>query len=80
VIGVSVDDEGWKVVKPFLKSFPESYTMAVGDAAISRNYGIANMPNTFVIDRQGRIAAAYRAGLVNKDDIEVHIRQLLAGD
>ncbi len=35
------------------------------------------MPNTFLIDREGRIAAAYRAGLVSATDLEAHIASLL---
>ena len=31
------------------------------------------MPDTFLIDRKGRIAAAY-AGLVDKDDVEANIK------
>ncbi len=41
-------------------------------------YGTQNMPDTFLIDRRGRVAAAYIAGLVDKDDAETNINALLS--
>jgi cytochrome c biogenesis protein CcmG/thiol:disulfide interchange protein DsbE len=78
VLGVSMDDGGWKVLKPFLAEHKPSYRMALGDAAMARSFGIENLPDTFLIDRQGRIAAAYIATLVDRDNVEGNIRALLA--
>jgi len=36
------------------------------------------MPDTFLIDREGRVAAAYLAGLVDKDDVEANIKAILS--
>jgi hypothetical protein len=36
------------------------------------------MPNSFLIDQQGRIAAAYKAALVNREDVEAHLKELLS--
>jgi hypothetical protein len=36
------------------------------------------MPDTYLIDRQGRVAAAYLTGLMDRDDVEVNIKALLA--
>lgn len=77
VVGVSLDDEGWKVVKPFMKSANIPYTIVLGDQATAKEYGIVNMPDTFLIDRNGRIAAKY-AGLVSRDDVEANLRKMLA--
>jgi peroxiredoxin len=78
VVGVSVDEGGWKVVKPFLAQATVPYRMLLADDPTSRRYGITNLPDTFLLDRQGRIAAAYRAGLVEKDDVEANIKTILA--
>jgi peroxiredoxin len=78
VIGVSLDDGGWQVLKPFLAEHHVPYTMLLGNDAMARQYGIETMPDTFLIDRQGKVAAAYIAGLVNRDDIEANIKALLA--
>lgn len=77
VVGVSLDDEGWKVVKPFIQTADVPYTIVLGDQATTKEYGIVNMPDTFLIDRHGRIAAKY-AGLVSREDVEANLRKMLA--
>lgn len=78
VVGVSVDEEGWKVVKPYLESAKVPYEMVLVNQPTMHRYGIENMPNTFLIDRQGRVAATYKAALVSPEDAEAHIRRLLS--
>jgi len=70
VVGVSLDEGGWDVLKPFLTKAHVPYRMLLGDDSTAQRYGIQNMPDTFLIDRQGRVAAAYIAGLVDKDNVE----------
>jgi peroxiredoxin len=77
VVGVSLDD-GWNVLKPFLATHEIPYQMVLGDDAIAKRYGIEGMPDTFLIDRQGRVAAAYRAGIVDRRDIEANLKKLLS--
>jgi cytochrome c biogenesis protein CcmG/thiol:disulfide interchange protein DsbE len=78
VVGVSLDDGGWAVLRPFLKQHPVPYRMLLGDQSIAHDYGIENMPNTFLIDRQGRVAAAYIAGLVDRENVRANLTALLA--
>jgi cytochrome c biogenesis protein CcmG/thiol:disulfide interchange protein DsbE len=78
VVGVSMDDGGWKVVKPFLAETHVPYRMLLGDAAISKRYGIEELPDTFLIDRDGKLAAAYRGGMVDRADVESNIKAMLA--
>ena len=78
VVGVSLDEGGWDVLKPFLAKTHVPYRMLLGDGVTAQRYGIQNMPDTFLIDRQGRVAAAYIAGLVDKDNIETNISALLS--
>ncbi len=77
VVGVSLDSDGWKVVTPFLKTAKVPYQVVLGNDAMAKTYGIENMPDTFLIDRQGRIAAAY-PGEVDKDNVEANIRTVLS--
>jgi peroxiredoxin len=77
VVGVSMDEGGWKVVKPFLAETHVPYRMLLGDDAMAKRYGVENLPDTFLIDRHGKVAAAYLAGLVDKDDVEANIKALL---
>jgi peroxiredoxin len=78
VVGVGMDDEGWKVIKPFLAATKVSYPMLAGDQETFQSYGLRALPDTFLIDGQGRIAAAYVSGLVNQDDVEFNVKSLLA--
>jgi len=78
VVGVSLDEEGWKVVKPFLADGKIPYRILLGNDALAERYGITAMPDTFLIDRKGRVAAAYTTGLVDKDNVEANIKTLLA--
>jgi len=77
VVGVSLDSDGWKVVTPFLEKAKVPYQVVLGNDAMAKTYGIGNMPDTFLIDRQGRIAAAY-TGEVDKDNMEANIRTMLS--
>ena len=78
VIGVSLDGDGWKVLRPFLKNGMKiPYRIALGDDATAGLFKIETMPDTFMIDREGRVAATYR-GLVDRDDIEKNLQTMLA--
>jgi peroxiredoxin len=78
VVGVSMDEGGWKVLKPFLAETHVPYQILLGDDAMAKRYGIESMPDTFLIDRKGRVAAAYMAGLVDRDNIEANIKAILS--
>jgi len=76
VIGVSTDDEGMKVVKPFLAQRHIEYPVVIGNEAMEKSFGLGAMPLTLLIDRKGKIAVSH-SGVVDKDDFEMHVRQLL---
>lgn len=76
VVGVSMDEEGWKIVTPFLEKTDVPYRIVLGGDAMAKKYSIENMPDTFIIDRHGRIAATY-VGLVDKDNVETNIQTTL---
>jgi peroxiredoxin len=79
VIGVSMDEEGWDVVKPYLATKHINYRVVVGTEQLSKSYdGVESLPTTFLIDRDGRIASVH-TGLVSKGEYEREIQQLLGG-
>lgn len=79
VLGVSMDDDGWKSVKPYLAEKKIDYTVLVGNDQVSQAYGgIDSLPTTFIIDRDGRIAFVHM-GLVGKDTYKKEIQSLTAG-
>jgi len=77
VLGVSMDDEGWEVVKPFLQDLNVNYRVVIGNDFTAQAYGgVDALPTTFLIDREGRIAAVH-VGLAGKKDFENGIEKLL---
>jgi peroxiredoxin len=76
VIGVSMDDDGWKSVKPFLEEKKLNYSVVIGSDDLGKLYGLGSMPMTVLIDRDGRIAASY-SGVVDRAKCEREIRTLL---
>jgi len=77
VLGVSMDDDGWKDVKPFVAEKKINYQIVLGDDKTSDQYGgVEALPTTFVIDREGRIASTH-VGLVDKKEFDDAIQKLL---
>ena len=77
VIGVSVDDEGWEIVKPYLASKQVNYPVVVSSESVNTLYGgIESLPTTFIIDKDGKIANTH-IGLVSKKEYESDIEQLV---
>jgi peroxiredoxin len=76
VIGVALDGEGWKVVRPFIEQKKMNYCVVVGNDRIAKQYSVEAMPVTLLIDRQGKIAATH-VGVVNQESFETEIRTLL---
>ena len=77
VLGVSMDDEGWDIVKPYLASMKVNYRVVIGNDHTAQLYGgVDALPTTFLIDRDGKIAAVH-VGLVDRKDFENGIDELL---
>lgn len=78
VVGVAMDDDGWKSLRPFLKQHSEfRYKMLAGNQATADRYGWADaLPDTFLIDKKGNLVATYH-GVVDRDAVETNIRALL---
>ena len=79
VLGISMDEKGWQAVDPFVEELKIAYPIVLGNERIAREYGVGPPPTTFIIDREGRIAAAF-AGLVNRRAFEDDVRQILQSD
>ena len=74
VVGVSMDDDGWKSVRPFLAKGIDTetggniamrYPVVIGNQDLARQYHLTQMPMTLLIDRTGRIALSH-TGVVDK--------------
>jgi cytochrome c biogenesis protein CcmG/thiol:disulfide interchange protein DsbE len=77
VVGVSMDEEGWTVVRPFILDMGVNYRILQGSDSIAQLYGgLDALPTTFLIDRDGKVAATH-VGLAPKSDFENGIKELL---
>jgi peroxiredoxin len=76
VIGVSMDAGGWKTVKAFVHENKVNYPVVIGNRDMARPYGLDAMPMTFLIDREGKIAAT-SVGILNRAACESQIAELL---
>jgi peroxiredoxin len=86
VVGVSMDilyedlksaDEAWTRVTPFVKKTKINYPIVMGDGPVGTAYSIQALPQTWLIDRNGRVAATY-IGLVNAENLRANLKALLA--
>jgi peroxiredoxin len=77
VVGVSMDEDGWDTVKPYITDKKVNYRVVIGNDMVAQLYGgVESLPTTFLLDRDGRIASTH-VGLVSKGDYEKEIIQLL---
>ena len=76
VVGISMDDDGWKSVKPWLKEKKVNYPIVIGNEGLGKQYGLDGMPLTALVDREGRIADLH-PGIVEKAATQQKITALL---
>ena len=86
VVGVAMDEEGKKVVEPFVKSTefdvngkqtPMIYPIVLGDDDIGDQFGgLFGYPTSFLISRDGKIHKKY-IGLSDYDELDKAIQSLL---
>lgn len=74
-----IPDDNGDVVREFLERSPVDYRIALADTAerLAPFGPITVLPTTWLIDRQGRLAATH-VGLVDRVVLESEIQQLLA--
>jgi len=78
IVGVSMDEDGWKAIKPYVASHKMNYRVVLGDDSVGQLYGgVDSLPTTFIIDRQGRFAFPPHVGLPGKNEYLNEIQTLL---
>jgi len=77
VLGVSMDEDGWKAVNPYVAAQKINYPIVLGNEEVNELYGgIEALPTTLLIGRDGRVAFIH-GGLISREEYEREIRQLL---
>jgi thiol:disulfide interchange protein DsbD len=76
VLGVSMDEEGAERVRPFLRKHPMEYLVALGSGAISKQYGLDELPVTVVFDRSGKQVKRFE-GFTPEVELRAAVQQAL---
>jgi thiol-disulfide isomerase/thioredoxin len=77
IVGVSLDEQGPDVVKPFMQQFGMNYPVVMGDEKILEDFGgVQAIPTTFIIDKSGKIVTKH-VGFAPKETFEKEITPLL---
>src|SRR5258708_29517287 len=52
VLGISMDDDGWKSVRPYVASHKMTYRVVIGNDTVAQKFGeIDALPTSFILDR-----------------------------
>lgn len=79
VLGVSMDEDGWDSVRPYMTAHQFNYPVVIGGDTIDRQFGgVDDLPTSFLVDREGAIAKKH-VGLISKSSWEDEITTLLKG-
>jgi peroxiredoxin len=77
IIGVSMDEDGWKVIKPFIAEHKINYRILLGDDSVGQLYGgVDSLPTTFIIGRDGKVAFVH-VGLAGRNEYQSEIENVL---
>ena len=77
VLGVSLDEEGPDLIKPFTDRFGITYPIPLDDGAVAEAYGgVWALPTTYVIDPEGQIMQRV-IGLFPVEEMRPKFREML---
>jgi peroxiredoxin len=79
VLGVSMDEDGWTAINPYVKNMKMNYRVLLGNDQVSTAYGgLDSLPTTLLIDRDGGIASVHVGVSMGKEEFKNAIVQLLS--
>ncbi|SMO43169.1 cytochrome c biogenesis protein CcmG, thiol:disulfide interchange protein DsbE [Fodinibius sediminis] len=75
-VGVSVDKEGWEVVRPFAKEYGINYPLVVDDGTVRQKYGpLRGIPTTFIINKKGKVEYV-APGMINREALQPALEEI----
>lgn len=78
VLGISMDEEGFDVIRPFAEEMAINYPIVVDHGAVASQFGgIYGLPTTFIVDRNGLIQERI-IGIVTRQSLEPRLQILLS--
>ena len=77
ILGVSIDEQGESVVKPFMDDYEVNYPVVIDDGTIMDKYGpTMGIPTTYIIGKQGELRY-FAVGAVTIKELEPRLQELL---
>jgi peroxiredoxin len=78
ILGLSVDEDGERIVKTFTDEFRVSYPLALAGETTTADFGVRSVPIMFLIDKKGKIVEIYRGYTTEiARSMELSIKRLL---
>jgi cytochrome c biogenesis protein CcmG, thiol:disulfide interchange protein DsbE len=77
VVGVAIDEGSDEKVRKFVGEFRVPYPVVRPEKMSQMEYGLAGVPTTILVDKDGRVAKTY-VGAVREVDFETDVETLLA--
>jgi peroxiredoxin len=77
VLGVSLDQDGWSRVSPFLERQPLNYDVVLAQREATQPIIGASIPTTLIVDRRGRIAVRH-IGYCSRGEYQRDLEKVLA--
>ena len=75
-VGISVDKEGWEVVRPFAREYGINYPLVVDDGTINQKYGpFHGIPTTFIVNKKGKVEYV-APGMINREVLQPVLEKL----
>ncbi len=77
VVGVSLDHQGFDVIRPFMEPFEPNYPIVMDEGLSEELGGVYGLPATFLVDRGGRVVRRID-GMIRPEPLRTEIRSLLS--
>lgn len=78
ILGVSIDEQGQSVVRPFMEKYEVNYPMVIDNGSIMDKYGpTMGIPTSYIIDKEGNLRY-FSVGALTQKELEPRIKRLLA--
>ena len=78
VVGIALDEDGLKAVKPFVERYGITYTVLLGNQELFQQFDGFSIPYTLVLDRAQRVVNIYR-GPATRESLEQALKAIPNG-
>lgn len=76
ILGIALDVEGSKTVKPFAKKMGINYPIYIGGYDMNQEYEVAGIPTTLIFNKKGKLKVRH-VGYASEKEFENEILNLL---